>query len=115
MSATNKITIEVRLSDEDRALLAGAAVGKPKADEVEEVIDDNGDVGDTDDGGHDFGDAEPTKADVQTAMREYADATSKADAMKLMKAKGGAEALSTLKPEKYAAVIAACKKATKAK
>lgn len=110
MSA-NKITIEVRLSDEDRALLAGVGGKQPEVAEEEIVADDTGDGG-----GDDFGDeAEPTKADVQVAMREYADATSKADAMKLMKAKGGAEALSTLKPEKYAAVIAACKKATKAK
>lgn len=119
---SNKITIEVKLSDEDRALLRAAAGGSKAvvADTVTEeetTTDDDTGGGDTDDAGDDdfdtAGATEVTKADVQTAMREYAEATSKADAMKLMKAKGGSEALSTLKPEKYEAVITACKAATK--
>lgn len=126
---SNKITIEVRLSDEDRALLAGVQASakgrtaKPaKAvvaeendeDNFEGTADDDSNGDAADDVGDDTGDvAEPTKADVHAALREYAEVTSKSEAMKLIKTKGGSDSLSDLKPAKYAAVIVAAKAATK--
>ena len=149
----SKITIEVRLSDEDRSLLASvqtaaaaisgkaapkapkntAPKGKPSAetDEFDDGVDgdatgeadaeagegDGEGSGDADDFGEGDGDGEATatKADVQAALREYATApgSSKAAAIKLMKEKGGSDALSKLKEGKYQAVIDAAKAATK--
>lgn len=133
-----KIEIEVRLSDEDRALLAGVTTaakavtggkpGKPAKPAAPEPADDDDDFDNTDgdgdgagdgedDGAGDDGDGdpEPTRDDVQAALRAYADVSSKAAAIKLMSKHGESDALSKVKPAKYAAVIDAAKKATKAK
>lgn len=153
----SKIVIEVKLSDEDRALLTGVqnaakAISKaggvkpgktppaPKAEDEDGLDADagEGDAGEGDEGGEgedgagegeaggdddfgaDEGDGEPkaaTRADVQAALRAYATVSSKADAIKLMKEKGGVDALSKLKDAKFKVVIdaatAAAKKAKK--
>lgn len=81
--------------------------GTDAADDTEdEVTDDtDGDIGDDATG--------PTQSDVQIALRAYASASSKAAAVKLMKEKGGTDALSKLKESKYQTVIDAAKAATK--
>lgn len=85
---------------------------------------DDGDDGDADDGEGDDGDADDGEGDaddgpdldaVTEAMKKYATApgSSKAKAMALLKKTGGVEALSKLKPAKFAAVIDGCKAAIK--
>ena len=75
---------------------------------------DDGDDGEGDDGEGDDGEEALTTADVQTAMRNYANKTNKAKAMAVLKAKGGVDALSKLKAAKFEAVINECKRLTKA-
>jgi hypothetical protein len=77
--------------------------------------DGEGDGGEFDGGDGDGGDGEkaPERADVHKAMKEYSVAAgSAAEAIKLMAKHGGTEKLSLLKPEKFAAVIAAMNSAT---
>ncbi len=117
---------------------ATAASGKGKA-KAEEPADDEdaGDDADDFEGGEDDGEAdedgdgegdgegeadadEVTQDHVGEALKAYATAKgpsgegSKALAMKLLKAKGGTDKLSALKPAKFQAVIDACKAATAA-
>jgi hypothetical protein len=138
---SNTITIKAELADKDRKLLADvlaaitgatgklapAASGKKKEPEAE-AGEDGGDGGEFDggdgdgegdggefDGGDGDGDGEkaPERADVHKAMKEYSVAAgSAAEAIKLMAKHGGTEKLSLLKPEKFAAVIAAMTAAT---
>jgi len=130
-----KIEIEVRLSDEDRALMnavksvatkvaatAGGKKAKPAAaDDADDFENTEEGDGETEEEGEDEGDGEgeedtgPSRDDVRDALRAYARVASQADAIKLMKEKGGSDALSKLKEAKFVAVIAAAKKATAAK
>lgn len=138
---SNTITIKAELADKDRKLLtdtlaaltkisgkaAPAASTKTKEPETAEDEFDGGDNGDAteggdatdefegDDGGEGDGDKAPERSDVHAAMKEYSVAcNSAAEAIKLMAKHGGTEKLSTLKPENFAKVIAAMKKATAA-
>lgn len=136
MSNEIKVSGAVSLAEKDRKLMADllAALSKggkkpPAADEDDGTGDDTGDDtgdgvddfegGGDDDGGDDTGgdDAGPELTDVAEAMKNYATAKgpggagSKALAMKVLKAKGGVDALSKLKPAKFVAVIDACKAA----
>jgi hypothetical protein len=140
--SSNTITIKAELTDKDRKLLADvlaaitgatgklapAASGKkkePEAEAGEDGGDGDGDGGEFDggdgdgegddggDGGDGDGEKAPERADVHKAMKEYSVAAgSAAEAIKLMAKHGGTEKLSLLKPEKFAAVIAAMTAAT---
>lgn len=111
-----KIEIEVKLSDEDRALLASVTDaakalktgGNAEGDGTEDDLGGDG-SGDGGDGGDDFGDPEPevTRDQVQSALRSYATVASKADAMAVLKKHGKVDALSKLKEESFAVVIKA--------
>lgn len=124
----NVATIKVSLDDESKALLKAhtaallkgtAPAGgksKPAADDFENTGGEASGGDDDDFGGGDGdGDDEPslTQADVQKALRGLAEATDKATAVKLMKAKGGTAALSDLDADKYKTVIDAAVAATK--
>ena len=87
---------------------------EPTTDEDFEDTDGAPDA-EADAGGDDFeADATPavTKADVQAALRDYANVSSKAEAMKLITTHGKADGLSNLKEANFAAVIKAAKAAT---
>jgi hypothetical protein len=136
----SKIEIEVKLSDEDRSLLKsvktalGGKTSTPKAapkkakeeekddedfedvdGDAEDAVEDEDDedaeeTEDEDDGDDD----KPTRANVRDALRELADKSSHAAAIKLMKTVSGSDKLSTVKEGKFAAVIAAAEKQTAA-
>jgi hypothetical protein len=139
------VTIKVSLDDESKKLLksaiaaaakiggaaaSGGKSGKGKAAEDDDfddgVGDDDGDGedgdgdgedGDGEDGDGEDGEDEVTIDNVGEALKAYATApgSSKAEAMKLLKAKGKTDKLSALKKTLFQAVIDAAKAATVAK
>ncbi len=101
----------------------GRGKGSAKADDADDGLDgDSGEDGESEDGESedDFGDGDgdgdgdgedaPTREDVRDALKSVSKKFSQEVAMALMKKTGGATALSKLKEEKFAAVIAAAKK-----
>jgi hypothetical protein len=127
----------VRLSDEDRKLLnsvlaalKGGAPAKGKqaakaADDDafgDESGDESGDEGDEsgdegDESGEDaFGDEaeeEVTLEQVRAALTDLANATDKANAIKVMKTASGKSKLTEVPKDKFKAVVDACATATK--
>ena len=93
---------------------AGKPAGKPKA-QVEDETETETETDTETETEEDFGEGETetpevSKADVLEALKSVTKKHDQDTAMEILKKTGGVNALSKLKEDKYAAVLAACKR-----